>query len=267
MYPTNTSNDTSSSMMQFSTFSNSNSNSSNNNDDDIVMMDDIMGCRGLLVDEEELFATSNQEASMVFEQWLSDTNAKTNDAANPHSTSISSSSSSSFNDHSDTTSASLHSDDDLALMEIDKQIGSTLLSDDVFGSGGSGGVDDAFENFCIPPLASATNLNDDLDLDLDIDSSDETADTTTTGSTLLPTLVEFIFESHHDIDDLFLQDPLPASTLVTPPSAPPSPLTDDVRYQQVLKKLEASMRRSRETRKSLVMKTNKTVKYGRKKSV
>ena len=217
----------------------------------MMMMDDIMGCRDLLVDEEELSASSNQEASIVFEQWLSDSTASTTSASDGKLDS---------------------SDDDVALMEIDEQIGSTLLSDDVFGTGaaggggGCGGVDDAFANYCIPPLATSSNLDDGLDLDLNLCLDVNTA-TTTTSSTMLPTLVEFKFESHNDIDDVFLQDPLPASTLSTPPPAPPSPLLDDVRYQQVLKKLEASMRRSRETRKSLIMKTNKTVKYGRKKSI
>ena len=47
----------------------------------------------------------------------------------------------------------------------------------------------------------------------------------------------------------------------------PQPIMDQERYQEILKKLEASMKRSQETRKSLTMKTPKTEEYNRSSSV
>lgn len=242
-------------------------------DDDMMMMtttmmmhnnniDAIMACDD--VELEVLSTTSNQEATMVFEQWLYDCDSNSGCNGNGNGTAAVSYSSSSttaisFNpsdtsssSSSSTTSTSLHNsdDDEIALMEIDEQIGSNFLRDDVFGggcNGGTGTCDDdvaAFDNFNFPSAGSA----DDDDV-------------------FFPPLVEFQFGGS-DIEDAFLQvTPPSTSTLTTPPPGPPSPLIEDARYQEVLKKLEASMKRSRETRKSLTMKTDKTFKYNRTESV
>lgn len=50
-------------------------------------------------------------------------------------------------------------------------------------------------------------------------------------------------------------------------AAAPTSMPFEVRYEATLKKLEESMRRSQETRKSLTMKTTKTEKYERTNSV
>jgi hypothetical protein len=208
-------------------------------DDDTDMMMDVV-----VYDVEELSATSNQEATKVFEQWLSD-NDHVGISTVTTTTSATTSSSSTY---SHSGSSSLHSEDELAIMEIDEQIGSNLLRDDVFGGGcGGGGFGDSHDS--------------------SYSSTDPFGDFCETNS-LFPPMVEVqSYSGSGEMVDSFLQIPLPAATLATPPPGPPSLLMEDAKYQEVLKKLEASMKRSQETRKSLTMKTDKTAKYGRTKSV
>lgn len=138
-----------------------------------------------MLNDEELSATSNEEASKVLEQWQAD------------------------------------QDEDLEIMEVDEQIGSNLLGDDIFGSA----------------CASPTGPLEELVL-MNIDEEDDR-----------------LFAPLLDVHD------------ETPSCAPTSSLPFDERYEVTLKKLQESMQRSQETRKSLTMKTTKTEKYARTKSV
>jgi hypothetical protein len=140
-----------------------------------------------MLNDEELSATSNEEASKVLEQWQAD-----------------------------------QEDQDLELMEVDEQIGSNLLGDDIFGS---------------EPCISPTGPLEELVL-MTIDDDDD--------------------------DDRFFA-PLLESDDEPAPNL--SSLPFEERYQATLKKLEESMMRSQETRKSLSMKTTKTETYERVKSV
>lgn len=135
-----------------------------------------------MMNDEELSATSNEEASKVLEQWQAD------------------------------------QDEDLEIMEVDEQIGSNLLGDDIFGA------------TCASPTGP---------------------------------LEELVLMNIEDDDDRFLA-PLLDEIMS---SGPPIALPFEARYQDTLKKLQESMRRSQETRKSLTMKTTKTEKYDRTSSV
>jgi hypothetical protein len=146
------------------------------------------------VEMEELSATSNEEASKVLEQWQTDDDE----------------------------------DENLKLMEVDAQIGSNLLGDDMFG-----------EILCVSPTGPLEELA--------------------------------LVAVDEEVDRLFL--PLtepPDKTTTTAPAfeeACISSLPFEERYQATLKKLQESMNRSQETRKSLTMKTCKTEKYTRIQSV
>jgi hypothetical protein len=137
--------------------------------------------------DEEHSAVSSEEASKVFEQWQTD-----------------------------------DQDQDMDIMDVDEQLGSTLLGDELF------------PDPCASPTGPLEELtyltfdNEEVDkfsLSLLNCTADENRDESTTGSN---------FEE---------------------------------RYKESFQKLAASMRRSRETRKSLVMKTSKTEEYRRAKSV
>jgi hypothetical protein len=137
-----------------------------------------------MLNEEELSATSHEEASKVLEQWQSNEDQDLDD-----------------------------------IMEVDEQIGSNLLGEEIFGSS------------CMSP----TSPLDELEM------VDATADHDACR-----------YFATHDED-----------------KASPSPSSShlDERYKATLMKLQESMMRSQETRKSLSMKTFKTEKYGRRKSV
>ena len=137
-----------------------------------------------MLNDEELSATSNEEASKVLEQWQAD------------------------------------QDEDLEIMEVDEQIGSNLLGDDIFGA----------------PCASPTGP-----------------------------LEELVLMTIDEDDDRFFAPLL--DDMASPSCNPPSSLPFEARYQATLKKLQESMQRSQETRKSLTMKTPKTEKYERTHSV
>jgi len=137
-----------------------------------------------MLNDEELSATSNEEASKVLEQWQAD------------------------------------QDEDLEIMEVDEQIGSNLLGEDIFGG----------------PCASPTGP-----------------------------LEELVLMTIDDDDDRFFAPLL--EEMASPSCGAPSSLPFEARYQDTLKKLQESMRRSQETRKSLTMKTPKTEEYERNHSV
>ena len=127
-----------------------------------------------MLNEEELSATSHEEASKVLELWQTD------------------------------------KDQDLDIMEVDEQIGSKLLDDDIFGS----------------PCMSPTGPMEEVHM-----------------------VTPDRHYSHY------------------PQYPPHKPTYLDERYRSTLLKLQESMRRSQDTRKALVVKTSKTEKYARRKSV
>lgn len=136
-----------------------------------------------MLNDEELSATSNEEASKVLEQWQAD------------------------------------QDEDLEIMEVDEQIGSDLLGEDIFGAS------------CPSPTGP---------------------------------LEELVLMNIEEDDDRFfapLLDDMASSC------SPPCSLPFEARYQDTLEKLQESMRRSHESRKSLTMRTPKTEKYERTHSV
>jgi hypothetical protein len=135
-----------------------------------------------MLNEEELSASSHEEASKVLEQWQTD------------------------------------QDQDLDIMELDEQIGSNLLGDELFG----------------PPCMSPTGPLEELNM----------VTTDEDGSRFFAPIGE-------DCKSL------PMSTVSYV----------DERYKATLSKLQESMRRSQDSRKALSLKTHKTAKYGRRKSV
>lgn len=151
-----------------------------------------------MMDDEELSATSHEEAGKVFELWQTDC-------------------------------------EELDIMEVDEQLGSNLLGDDIF-----------YDPCVSPtgPLEELVLLNfDEADFDRfslsflgDDDDDDDSRNN----------------HQHHDGGG--------AMTTI-------SSLPFDERYKATLSKLAESMRRSQETRKSLQMKTHKTEDYQRTKSV
>jgi hypothetical protein len=144
-----------------------------------------------MLNDEELSATSHEEASKVLEQWQAD------------------------------------QDQDLDIMEVDEQIGSNLLGDEIF------------DVQCVSPTGP---------------------------------LEELVYMNLEDDDDRFFAPLLDSeeTTCATKkfkmgPST--SSLPFEERYEVTLKKLQESMKRSQETRKSLIMKTNETETYTIIKSV
>jgi hypothetical protein len=201
--------------------------------DDSVMMDvssspsDDDAVVAIVVVEEELSATSHQEASKVLEEWQSDHES----IAENESTDL---------------------PEDLAsIMEVDEQIGSNLLDDEVFGGGGGviGGA------CCLSPTGPVEELMYFSTSNFLISKEDD--------ERFLAPLLDAPNDNNMV---MFMNDDCDSSSydpvLTTNPT-----FVNDERYQEVLKKLAESMKRSQETRKSLTMKTSKTEKYGRSKSV
>lgn len=151
-----------------------------------------------MLNDEELSASSNEEASKVLEQWQAD------------------------QDHNE----------DLELMEVDEQIGSNLLGDEIFGE----------------PCVSPTGPLEELVL-MNVDDDAERFFT------------PILEEEPVTVEGLPERSSSPSDSSVT------SSLSFDERYQATLAKLQESMERSQETRKSLTMKTSKTEKYARSKSI
>ena len=137
-----------------------------------------------MLNDEELSATSNEEASKVLEQWQAD------------------------------------QDQGFEIMEVDEQIGSTFLGDEIF------------DEPCVSPTGP---------------------------------LEELVLMNINEDDDRFFAPVLDAEEPSV--SQATSSLPFEERYRLTLQKLQESMKRSQETRKSLKMKTNKTEKYARTKSV
>jgi hypothetical protein len=138
-----------------------------------------------MLNEEELSATSHEEACKVLEQWQT------------------------------------YEDQYPDIMEVDEQIGSNLLGDEIFGDP------------CLSPTGPLEELH--------------------------------MMSNDSDACRYFT----PFGEETRPPSIPSMPSFNhlDDRYKATLLKLQESMMRSQETRKSLSMKTFKTEKYARRKSV
>lgn len=137
-----------------------------------------------MITDEELSATSHEEAGKVFEQWQADEQEQ----------------------------------DGVDIMEVDEQIGSTLLGEDIF------------PDPCVSPSGP---------------------------------LEEIIYMNFggEDVDRFSL------SLFSDDVADKTSSLSFEERYKATLEKLNASMKRSQETRKSLKMETPKTEDYSRKTSV
>ena len=138
--------------------------------------------------DEEHSAVSSEEASKVFEQWQTDDN-----------------------------------DEEMDIMDVDEQIGSNLLGDELFPD----------------PCASPTGPLEELSY---LTFDDEEVDKFSLS------LLNFTADEQDS-------------------SSSTSSKPFEERYKESLKKLAESMKRSQETRKSLVMKTDKTEEYLRRASV
>jgi hypothetical protein len=186
----------------------------------------------MVVDVEGLSDTSHQEVSKVLEKWQSDHEDDDDDVC--------------INGSEDSTSGGDECTD-IDIMELDEQIGMNLLGDDVFGG---------------PCCSSPTGPLEELVL-MSMDDEERF---------FAPLLDDEINEELLEATDVLNYDVASAMTAMPTYSYSskdnnPTPAPFDERYRETLKKLEESMRRSQETRKSLTMKTPKTEKYGRSKSV
>lgn len=202
-------------------------------------------------DDEFLSSTSIQAASKVLEQWLSDgqhePNQRIQDTTVNHQGPYNSIT------PCDSSASSAEQDTDLAsLMEIDEQIGENLLVNEVFG-GVSGGehlhLGCYLPNGTIEDSNLSVTMNSLAALDVVEDLSEE-------DRRFLAPLLEDTSTTTMDYD---------AGYIAT--DTAPSPIMNQERYQEIIKKLEASMKRSQESRKSLYMKTPKMKEYTRKGSV
>mmetsp|Transcript_4350 Transcript_4350/g.12510 ORF Transcript_4350/g.12510 Transcript_4350/m.12510 type:complete len:273 (-) Transcript_4350:5161-5979(-) len=206
-------------------------------------------------DEEMLCASSFQAAGKVLEQWLSDGQHE------PHQRSEDDASHLVAVIPCDSSASSAEHDEDLAsLMEVDEQIGENLLGDEVFGGGcmsdGALGCSLSAVSLEYPTLMnsfSALHMVDDM--------SEE-------DRRFLAPLLEDSSTTAMDYDAGYIvTDDESFQHQKFSSSSQPSPITDHERYQEIMRKLEDSMKRSQETRRSLRMKTPKTKKYKRRKSV
>ena len=212
----------------------------------------------MVVDDDETESPNTvQAASKVLEQWLSDGQHEPNQRIEDNDIDCEASHNP-ITPCDSTASLSEGSDDGatLSLMEIDKEIGNNLLGDEVFGVSSGGEQlhlgcslpnptfeDSTFVDFSVSMPALNDNMSDDERRFL----APLMEDTTTT-------------TMDYDAGFVTTDDGSPSTTS-------PSPILNQERYQEIFKKLEASMKRSQETRKSLTMKTSKTKKYTRRESV
>jgi hypothetical protein len=241
-------------------------------DEDMIMM---------VVECESLSATSHQEASKVLEEWQSDDSVVEVVVPSVVTPTTSSTTDSTFTStpfvmDSPSHSAAAVSDNDeddeslpediQTLMEVDEEIGSNFLDEEVFGGGAAsespppipsayycpsptgpleefdGYYGSSYGLFCAnpPPIIDE---NDDRFLAPLLDEEDHEAVVMALDSVL----VEVITTQNINFD----------------PNAP----FDKERYEQVHKKLAECMKKTQETRECLTMKNPKTEKYSRSKAV
>eukprot|EP00536_Pseudo-nitzschia_multiseries_P015998 jgi/Psemu1/44546/gm1.44546_g len=256
-------------------------------------------------DEEMLSAASFQAANKVLEQWLSDgqhhephQRAADNIDVIPCDSSASSLEQELELDCDRDCDHEL--DEDLtSLMEVDEQIGENLLGDEVFG-GPCGMSEGDHLQLHLQLGGSSSSLSMSMSMSMSMPAIDTDTDTMVSFEEY-PTLMNS-FSALHMVDDNMSEEdrrflaPLLedssttamdydagyvvtdddessfSSSSLSPSntnsdSSSPSPVTDHERYQEIMKKLEASMKRSQETRKSLTMKTPETKKYKRRRKV
>lgn len=146
-----------------------------------------------MITDEELSATSHEEASKVFEQWQTD------------------------------------EDQEMDIMEVDEQIGSNLLGEEIFPN-----------DPCVSPTGPLEEL-------VYMSLGDMDAD-------------RFSLSLFNDAGD-------GPAACGNNGSDKTSSLSFEERYKATLEKLAESMKRSRETRDSLKMKTSRTEGYARASSV
>ena len=216
-------------------------------------------------DEEDLLsATSFQAAAKVLNEWLSDESQRccyqdVQPATSNDSLSIYSSSSSSSFSTAAAVEAFEDQDPDIAsLMEVDEQIGNNLLGDDIFGCGVING--DHVQYGCNSPTGPIEELRSFSTMNM-IDCAGDNIDD---HCFLVPLLVE---ENSEEEDSMDFDDEGSTTCTIQHQQQQHQPIIDQKRYQEILKKLEESMKRSQETRKSLTMKTPKTEEYNRTKSI
>jgi hypothetical protein len=224
-------------------------------------------------DDEEMFSsTSVQAASKVLEQWLSDGQHEPNSRLQDHLniidydvpyvvspvTPCDSSASSGENDSDDATDADIDADADLAsLMEVDEQIGENLLGDEVFG-GGCGVIEGEMHlhlDCSLPAFPASMNSFTALNVIDDLSEDDRR---------FLAPLLEDTTTTTMDYDAGYV---MTGDGISFPSQSSPAPILSQERYQDIIQKLEASMKRSQETRKSLTMTSPKMEEYRRKGSV
>jgi hypothetical protein len=231
----------------------------------------------LAITDEELSATSHEEACKVFEQWQSDED----DAAR------------NVEGHEDI-------DADLDIMEVDEQIGSNLLGDDIFHDPcvsptgpleelvymnlGEGAIDRFSLSLlstedavtvglgCSSALISSTSSLQDQDHEMEDHATSSSKNKKKKSGSLFDTKSNSrntTDSSSININKNKGNGVLNSVNKNESDHAHPktSSLPFEERYQATLQKLAESMKRSQETRKSLQMKTPKTEEYSRHSSV
>lgn len=229
----------------------------------------------MAITDEELSATSHEEACKVFEQWQSDEDDAARNAQG----------------HEDI-------DADLDIMEVDEQIGSNLLGDDIFHDPcvsptgpleelvymnlGEGAIDrfslsllstdDAAVTAglgCISSLICGTSSLQDQEMEDNTTSSSKNKKKSgslfdTNRNALNSTDSSSISNNNNNKSNSVLKS---VNNENDNAHSKTSSLPFEERYQATLQKLAESMKRSQETRKSLQMKTPKTEEYSRHSSV
>ena len=220
---------------------------------DVTMLDDDETVAG---SNYTVSATSHQEASQVLEEWKRDHELMMQDTMMMISSigtvvakpALGERGSNTVSD--DSCDESNTAPEDMAiLMEVDEEIGSNFMKDDVFGGGGP---------CCVPCVPSPCGPVDEFHACFpqptyyyryDYDDSDERS------------LAPFLDEEGQDAVVMALDSVLEGESISSEPNCDPE------QYRKLLEKLVESMKKSEETRKSLTMKTPKTEKYGRSKTV
>lgn len=155
-------------------------------------------CSGLINDEE--FSAASTEVSMIYEQFQTD---------------------------EERTMVVRHDSMDPTLMEVDEQLGSSLLGDDIF------------HDPCFPPSGPLEDFES----------------------------ISFVPDDRFSLSLLEEEDDNNDSAPSTSQPSPQENVQFEQRYKLMLDRLAESMRRSQESRKSLTIDTAKTKDYERRKSL
>jgi hypothetical protein len=212
----------------------------------------------LMMVESPLSATSHQEASKVLEEWQSDDSVVEVVPPSPCTGTIfdlSSVAAVSDNDEDDEDIP----EDIATLMEVDEEIGSNFLNEEVFGGVGPPSV--FVPTYCISPTGPLEEVNGYYygngckDSPFIVEEDDDRL--------LAPLLDEEDHEAVVMALDSVLVEVITFQNINFDPNAP----FDEERYKKVHETLAESMKKTQETRKCLSMKTAKTEKYSRSKTV